>query len=623
MKILAAEIDFGDGVEYIATAAFATLGTDTPANTLFRARLRDTNFERSVSFAIWRGERSVLPPVQELVINNADGALDAWRVRDIKDRQVVLKSGYVDQPYSTWAVRARLTGHRISQAGRTQLVIKFRSKLQRLEKQATGTWPSTTPNTEIRGARMPIAIGQLKYSGGVLYEHHSNFERFYAVSDWPIHSITTWWSRYAFGLTTGYFVQGVPEGIYGLRRRSTTSNPGPDDRVCLDMWGAVRQGTEMLGAVGAFTAWTGDDPDGWTVTEVAGTVTQSPTGSARITGEDVWISWSGLTIGNYYQIEVLTTSVDGGVWQIMNGADVLHYEPYDSTLAEPRVWRLSFIATATDIALGIPSSASGDVSIDRVRVWPITVVSRISAWVEHLCIDRGGLLAADLDLTSLASLESYKYWRMAYANEQGIEVNQLLWMALDTLNAALFEGIDGQLRAAWLRDPADMSPSGTIVDDDLVESWEWEDDEMDGLSTTLTCAVNYAQLSESEIQTLQSVVTLTQAQVELLRRGDRSVTSTVTPGSHYSRAAERSAMPSLATSTTEAQLEVEDRCALAAVRRHFGRAVLRDRAAFAAMEPGQAWTVSSARWGEFKAYVTLVRGTLLGSEPVLRIRVWR
>lgn len=623
MKVLAAEIHFGDGVEYVATVAFATLGTDTPANQLFRARLTDAAFERSVSFAVHRGDRSVVPAVQELVFRNADGALDGWLDRDIKDRQVVLKTGFIDQAYSTWTVRARLTGDKVSQAGRTGLVLKFKSKLQRLEKQATAAWAASAPNVEIRGSRKPIAIGQLSYASGVLYQHYTDYERFYSVSDWPIHSISVWWSRYNIDVNPGYFLQGNPEAIYGLRRRTTTANPGPDDRMCLEMRGAVRLGTELLGSAGSFSSWTGDVPNGWAVTEEAGTVVQSPTGSVRISGEDVWISWSGLTVGNQYQIEILTTAVDSGVWMVMNGGIALNYEAFDANFGGPRVWRISFTAIDAGISIGVPSSATGTLSVDRVSVWPISAVDRIQSWVEHLCIDRGGLVSADLDSTSLSALEAAKPFDLAYANPQGIEIDDLLWLALDSLNSSLFEGIDGKLRAAWLREPADMTPVGIITDDDLVESWEWEDDEMDGLSTSLICAVNYAQFSESEIQSLQSVLTLTPEIVELLRHADRRVVSTVTPSSHYSRAADQSAMPSLLVSSITAQTEVEARCTLASARRRFGRAALRDRAAFAPMEPGQAWTVSSARFGEFNAYVVLVRGTLLGSEPVLRIRVWR
>jgi hypothetical protein len=623
MKILAAEISFGDGVEYIATAAFATSSTDTPANQLFVARMSDSVFERSVSFAIWRGDRSVVPPVQELVLLNGDGALDAWLEREIKDRQVILRSGYIDQPYSTWSVRARLTGDRVSQAGRSKISIKFRSKLQLLQKQATATWGASTPNSEIRGSRQPVAIGKLNYAGGVLHEHVSNFERIYSVSDWPIHSITYWYSRYSLDVNPGYFLQGLPEAVHGFRRRTTTSNPGPDDRVCLEMRGAIRLGDELLGSVGEFVFWTADVPNGWTVVASAGTVSQSPTGCALIFGEDVFIKWSGLTFGQLYSIEVLTNAVYSGVWMIINGSTTLHYQPYDTMLAGPRVWRLTFTASAADISIGIPYSATGSVSIDRVRIWPATPVDRIQNWVEHLCVDRGGLDPEDVDSTSLAALEAAKGWDLAYANEQGSENAELLWKALDSLNSCLFEGANGQLKAAWLQDPSDMTSSGTITDDDFMESLEWDDDEMDGLSTSIIYSVNYAQLSANEIQTLQSAVTIPQATIESLRRADRKVTSDIAVASHYSRSADNAPMPTLLIDASAAEAEADDRCTLASVRRKFGRCALRDRASFAAMEPGQAWTLSSTRWGEFPVYITMVRGTLLSSEPVLRIRLWR
>ncbi len=624
MNALSAEIQFADGTEYVATVAFATSSGDTPSNQLFRARLADASYERSVSFAVHRGDGARVPAVQEIVLINADGALDSWLDRTIKDRTVILKSGRVDAPYSTWTVRQRAIVDKISLASRTTISIKFRAKLQVLEKQATPAWV-TAPNPEVVGSRRPVAIGKGLYFGGVLYQHYSNFERFYSVSDWPIHSITNWWSRYNT-VTPGYYVQGIPEAIYGLRRRSTTTNLGPDDRMCLEMRGAIRLGTEMLGADGEFSSWTAGVPDGWTVSAGSGTVTESPTGSARIDGEDVFIIWDGLVKGQLYHVEVLTYSVDAGVFQIMNSGTVLHYEPGDTYFfLSPRVWRLTFEAYDTELRIGVPVSATGTVVVDRVRLWPATPVDKIQAWVEHLVIDRGGLVTADLDSSSLEELETAKPYDLAFANEQGIETDDLLLRALDSLNAALFEGLDGRLKAAWLQDPTSMSSSGTIYDADLIlgQSWEWEDDDADGLSTSLRYSVNYAQLTANEIQALQSFVTLPQATVESLRRADRKVYATTATHSHYQRASEQDAAQTLIVDTTSAQNEVNNRCGLFASRRKMGGASLRDLAKFEAMEPGQCWTVESTRWGTFKVFVLLIGGTLLGTTPIIRIRVWR
>jgi hypothetical protein len=624
VKILAAEIDFADGMAYVATSTFATAAGDTPANQLFRGRLKDVAFERAVSFAVWRGGRQLAPVVQELVLLNADGALDGWLDRGLRDRTVILKVGVEGTAYSTWTVRARLTADKIVQANLTTLVIRFRSKLQRLEKQATASWPVSTPNTELRGTRSPIAIGKLKYAGGVLWQHLSNFERFHAVSDWPIHSISQWWSRYTFGVTPGYHVQGYPQEIYGLRRRTTTSNLGPDDRMCLEMRGAGRLGTDVLAAIGDFKSWTGGDPDGWSVTRGAGLVYEDPTDCVRLDGEDVWIAWTGLTLGQAYQIEVLTRSVEDGVWQIQNGATVLHYQPFDANFQfSPRVWRVSFVASNATVSIGVPTSATGDVSIDHVRIWPITPVDRVKDWFEHICIDRGGMVSDDVDSTSLTALEAAKPYDMAFAAEQGVDLHDLLWRVLDSLNAGVFEGVNGKLKVTRLVDPAGELAIGDIIDDDLAVGWQGEDDDMDGLSTTLTYGVNYAALSESELQSLQAALTIPAATVEALKRRDRKAFSTTSPHSHYARAADADPSPSLLLETADAVAEVSGRCALASTRRRFWSATLKDKVKFASIEPGQIWNVTSARWGSFKVFVALVRGTLRGSEPVLQIRVWR
>lgn len=622
MMVLAAEIDFADGTEYVATIAWATSGSDTPANTLFRARLSDAAYERSVSFAVHRGDRSPVAAVQELVLLNADGRLNGWLDRSIRDRTVIIKTGRIDQPYSTWTVRQRATVDRISQANRTQLVIRFKSKLAKLDKEATASW-TTAPNPEIVGTRLPIVIGRLFYAGGVLHEHASNFERFYAISDWPVHSISVWWSRYNT-VTPGYYVQGIPEAIYGLRRRSTTTNPGPDDRMCLEMRGAIRLGTELLGGVGEFKAWSGGYPVGWTSYEGSGTIVESPGGCARLDGEDVSITWTGLTVGVLYYVEVLTNTVDGGVWEIRNGATVLHYQPYDAFFAaSPRAWRLTFTATATTIVIAIPVGATGTVSIDRVRCWPATPVDRARGWLEHLLLDRGTLVAGDVDTSSFDALQTAKPYDLAFANQEGSELDDLLWRMLDSLNAGVYEGLDGKLRATWLQSPAGMTPVGVISDDDYVESWDWEDDEADGLSTQLQYAVNYAQLTENEIQSIQSVVTLTQATVESLRRGDRKVTAAIGVHSHYTRAADQPPAPSLIVSQADAQTECNARATLYNQRRRWGRCSLRDMAKYSALDVGQCWTVESAAWGTFRVFVTSVGGYLAGTVPVITLRVWR
>jgi AraC-like DNA-binding protein len=170
--------------------------------------------------------------------------------------------------------------------------------------------------------------------------------------------------------------------------------------LCVFASGALLLGTEILGSDGTFDNWTAGVPNGWTLTQNSGTVTQLGS-AALIDGGDVYINRAGLTIGQRYYVEVTTTDVSGSAFEVLNGGVSLIYQTVDVLFtASVRCFRASFVASATTLSIGVPVSSTAALVVDSVRLWPATPVSQFRSWIEHLMIDRAGIAAGEIDLAS-------------------------------------------------------------------------------------------------------------------------------------------------------------------------------------------------------------------------------
>jgi hypothetical protein len=106
-----------------------------------------------------------------------------------------------------------------------------------------------------------------------------------------------------------------------------------------------------------FSAWTGDDPDGWTVTGESGVdpmVTEVATNKCRIysSSANVQISQSGvMTIGLQYRMTVVVDAADAGAFKFGDGSGT------QSTISTPGTHNLNF--TAAGITALIRRSTGG------------------------------------------------------------------------------------------------------------------------------------------------------------------------------------------------------------------------------------------------------------------------
>lgn len=621
--ILSAEIQFADGTEWVASEAYTSGNGDTPSNVAMRPRLFDPAFERALSFATWRGDRGVAPVIQEISVLNADGALDSWRSRTIRDREVILRVGTRVQSHVTWTVVARLTGERI-ELGRDAIRIVMRSKLARMDRQLTGVWPASTPATSLRSRNKPLAVGPLLYGGGVLWQDNAavNGERYYAVNDGPIAGIDWWASTHGME-GEGWSSQAMPIDVHGVRRRSVAPWAGPDQKLCVEMDGALRMGTERLGANGLFTTWTGGEPDGWDVVALNGTVSEVA-GTAQIVGDEIDITWAGtpLTVGTWYWVEMRLTGINSGAVRLKCGGVVLVTAIADQALggahSTEKCWRAYFQAAGTDLVINVPAATWTIANVNSVQLWDASAVTSLFTWVLWLT-ERCGLSILDINTTRLLAASSARPFAFSYFAEQGANALELLYRLLDSVNAGVFEDLSGRLQVIILSDPAPGSPVATITDDDLVEGLVWDDDTADGLSTSLVVGRNYVVLSEEESAPITSLPGV----LDQLRREDLRVQYTGSLPAEYARSRDAAASDTLIATQAHGQTEIDARCGLYATRRFFGSMAVRWRTGFESIEPGRVVDLVSQRYGTHRFLVHRVAGTLLATTPVLQLGVWK
>lgn len=167
VEVSAAIDDAGTTQTFLfAGEGWATLPTDTPANTLVQARLdQPGNFRREL-FSGNRTIGAVRPSFGECTLINTDGALDDFARYGFDGRDFILRYGPVGAPYPsgfTTLLRATLRGATFDMA-RVRLIIRDRMELlDRPLSQTTFAGTGGSEGTsELTGKRKPLAFGRLR-----------------------------------------------------------------------------------------------------------------------------------------------------------------------------------------------------------------------------------------------------------------------------------------------------------------------------------------------------------------------------------------------------------------------------------------------------------------------------
>lgn len=155
---------------YVADDRLVTGAADTPAHTAFEPRLSDAGRLGRHAYSDGRTGGHTRLETGEIVIANADGALDGWLTWSFDGRAVTIRSGAAGDAYpSAWTTVLTGTAEGI-EADETRIIMRLRDKSYRLDVPAsasvyagTNSLPSGLEGTagDIKGQRKPVLYGQV------------------------------------------------------------------------------------------------------------------------------------------------------------------------------------------------------------------------------------------------------------------------------------------------------------------------------------------------------------------------------------------------------------------------------------------------------------------------------
>lgn len=129
---------------------------------------RDVEVGRAVSCWVWGGQVQASPG--QLVLVNADGALDGWAELAWRDADVILRRGHEGDAYSAYTVWSRGLVDSITLDDAT-VTLQLADPLAQVDRPLQRRlYPDTHPNAQARGRPRPIAIGRPLYCEGVLQD---------------------------------------------------------------------------------------------------------------------------------------------------------------------------------------------------------------------------------------------------------------------------------------------------------------------------------------------------------------------------------------------------------------------------------------------------------------------
>ena len=527
--------------------------------------INSPRFRRAVSCWPW-GRGKAGSSLGQLDIANGDSALDLLLDPGMRSRKVSLYVIDTTDPGSEATVAglsAVGTGYIDTvtetaggdKQGVLQVVLRNRDLLLDVPIQPN-TYPATTINTALRGMTRPLTLGAVRWdpvvqpdAPNLMHDLHQDgrFRRTVEVRDQGVLlTLTTHWSPSTVPTCAGF--------------KRNTSIAG---KQCAQVEGAVKVGTSVIDET--FSSWTGDNPNGWTVTEqdANNRVTESPTGVARIqkngggTRTDMQRNLS-LTNGTYYLVQVEVAAWSSGTLNIWS-TDGTTLVLLMAIAASDHVGTFYVVFNPTSgyhsLRIGMAASTSGDASITRVKVDTCTLIERLPDWLEWITETQLGVLtSADRDGTGITALDT------AAPYELGVHIpagqSPSAWDLIQSTMAAFtgwaYFDVDGKLKVGRLELPAGTADL-TITDADLVAEPTRKWDEAPGLSVLMGYAQNAAIHGTGELAgSVQNATVATELSTsQQFKKAASSVAAC------YAHANGAQAVPTYHSGGTDAQTEID------------------------------------------------------------------
>lgn len=485
-----------------STLPYTTRETDTPANTPFDPIiLGEVEYSRDLGLWIWGDSRSATS-IGFLDISDPTFKYDyllSMVSRDLTVRFYTVGEG---ESYSTKTLLATLLVEKVEcqPGGIKRFVLKDRSTALDVPILQT-RYTDAIPNVNLRGKFRNTGYG-IPQNVELVPLDLSNL--IYEVGDVVRRNTGTLRDQ---GLSVSTFTDTAINIEEANAFRRTTAPAGVQTMSGL----TYRKDAQIIGAAqgGEFTGWTGDNPDGWTVTETApnNIVTQTIAGRARFLsngGATVQISQNhGLASTERCGWEIHVVSRVSGRLFVVSGGVTLH------TLQEVGFYKNVhvFPMPGADFSIRVPAGETADITIEYVRAWKMQRTDELPAAIRFLVQDRGGFASADIVSSDYDNLPNEFQSGTAQTTQlvadyfdSQINVSDAVTRLLNTFLCSWYISSDGKFRVARWRAPTTLDTplfsfdSSNIVKDSLSIDF----DEMAGLATDIKWVKNFRPLTDAE-----------------------------------------------------------------------------------------------------------------------------
>lgn len=429
----------------------------------------------------WGGSRRSGSPVGAIQLSNTDGNYDKLRTYDLRDQEAVLYEMVDDVP----AYLARVRIDALSFENESSLSVATRgmdSLLDvRIDEQALllGQCHGFVPSIPIPGTDLIWDVTHTPYFFGNLYDQGV-----------PI------------TLGTGYF-HAQPVIAQGFRRPVSV---GVNGKQAMQEISTFRQTTQISLTNSSFTAWTGDNPDGWTVTEAGPAALITQNGNAcrfvRTGGASTLKIAQAISVSPVFGSAVF---IRLNIGTYVSGDLMIGVDGFSGPLAGitgTGVWIVPIDAAGPPTSVDIfASGAVTDISVDDVEIWQATEISFRDSMYTYLMEEYAGMLSSQYDMGEQPSNYTLSFTECGYWSDKRPTVRAIIDAVNETWLSDYYTTPEGVLKFVALYEPTDASITlaGTLEELHGRGPLSIRDDSAPALTDSFIYDFNFSPYSDSEL----------------------------------------------------------------------------------------------------------------------------
>lgn len=547
---------------YRPSYATAWDGADILPEQHYRGSLNsNTEITTGIWFPFPWGGSKPGSPIGAIEIDAVDGYYDSVITSDIRDQSIALYQGT-----SPPSALARGVVEAVDLQGLDVLRVMARGIDARLDTRVN------EPIVTI-GGQFGLLPAQISDTAGLVYD----------VAATPYFTFATLYDQglaITYGGASGWYYANTDKA-FGFRR---VANPAGKHAVT-DITVGQYNATLTLNN-SDFSAWTGDNPDGWTVNETSPSALITQVGSAAR-----FLRNAGAAVASIAQ--AITTVTTGGSMTFLR-IKVSAYVSGDlqigigggpTRVGINGVGTYYWSSSAASATLLIEAIDSTDLTVDEVEAYHVTFPFSFAQVVPYLLQDLGGFAANEFEIEAGTVPDG-----IAYYSKDRPTIRTILSSYLKTILWDYYTSELGVLTFVEMAIPENGTSIASLVAGDLIDGLSVEDDLAPVLTDSMLYGINYEKYQESE---LAGSVTAAQRLV-LMRDGIKSGTP-ATPALHpfYQHAIGAPSLRTFNSSTVELLTRIRD--AYSVRRRFYTLSCAAEKVP--AVTPGKIITVTMDRVG--------------------------